>query len=40
MKKAVVEEEISCFGIGKWVRLTTYDSNNNVVNDGIALVGI
>lgn len=40
MKKAVVEEEISCFGIGKFVRLTTYDSNNNVVNDGIALVGI
>lgn len=40
MKKAVVEEEISCFGVGKFVRLTTYDQNNNVVNDGIALVGI
>lgn len=40
MRKAVVEEELSCFGIGKFVRLTTYDQNNNVVNDGIALVGI
>lgn len=40
MKKAVIEDELSCFGIGKFVRLTTYDQNNNVVNDGIALVGI
>ena len=40
MKKAVIEEEISCFGIGKFVRLTTYDQNDNVVNDGIALVSI
>lgn len=40
MKKAVVEEEISCFGIGKFVRLTIYDQNDNVTDDGIALVSI
>ena len=40
MKKAVVEDELDLFGIGKFVRLTTYDENNNVVNDGIALVGM
>ena len=40
MKKAVIEDEISCFGIGKFVRLTIYDQNDDVVNDGIALVSI
>lgn len=40
MKKSVVEEEITLFGKMKFVPVTTYDSNNQIVNDGVALVSV
>lgn len=39
-KKSVVEEEITLFNKMKFVPVTTYDNNNQVVNDGVALVSV
>ena len=40
MKKSVVEEEITLFGKMKFVPVTTRDSNNQIINDGVALVSV
>lgn len=39
MKKAVVEDTISLVNEMNIIPITIYDSNNNVINDGIAFVG-
>lgn len=39
-KKSVVEEEITLFNKMKFVPVTIRDGNNNIVNDGVALVSI
>lgn len=38
MKKSVVEEEITLCNKLRFIPITLYDSNNNITNDGIALV--
>lgn len=40
MKKCVAENEIQACGKIKFLPITTYDTNNNVINDGVAVVGI
>lgn len=40
MAKAVVEEEITLCGKLRFIEVTTYDSNDQVVNSGIALVSV
>lgn len=40
MKKCVAENEIQACGKIKFLPITTYDANNNVINDGVAVVGI
>ena len=39
-KKSVVEEEITLFNKMKFVPVTVRDGNNNIVNDGVALVSV
>ena len=39
-KKSVVEEEITLFNKMKFVPVTIHDGNNNIVNDGVALVSV
>lgn len=38
MKKSVVEEEITLCNKLRFIPITLYDNNNNITNDGIALV--
>ena len=40
MKKSVVEEEITLCNKLRFIPITLYDTNNNVVNDGIGLVSV
>ena len=40
MKKCVAENEIQACGKIKFLPITTYDTNNNIINDGVAVVGI
>ena len=40
MKKSVVEEEITLCNKTRFIPITLYDNNNNVVNDGIGLVSV
>lgn len=40
MKKSVVEEEITLCNKLRFIPITLYDQNNNVVNDGIGLVSV
>lgn len=39
-KKSVVEEEITLFNKMKFIPVTIRDSNNQIVNDGVALVSV
>lgn len=39
-KKSVVEEEITLFNKMKFIPVTIRDSNNEIVNDGVALVSV
>ena len=39
-KKSVVEEEITLFNKMKFIPVTIRDGNNNIVNDGVALVSV
>lgn len=39
-KKSVVEEEITLCNKVRFIPITIYDSNNNIVNDGIGLVNV
>lgn len=40
MKKSVVEEEITLCNKLRFIPITLYDGNNNITNDGIALVSV
>lgn len=40
MKKSVVEEEITLCNKLRFIPITIYDSNDNIVNDGIGLVSV
>lgn len=40
MKKSVVEEEITLCNKLRFIPITIYDDNNNIVNDGIGLVSV
>lgn len=40
MKKAVVNEEITLCSKMRFIPITIYDGNNNVINDGIGLVSV
>ena len=40
MKKSVVEEEITLCNKMRFIPITIYDGNNNVINDGIGLVSV
>lgn len=40
MKKSVVEEEITLCNKVRFIPITLYDNNNNIVNDGIGLVSV
>ena len=40
MKKCVAENEIQACGKIKFLPITTYDTNNNIINDGVAVVGV
>ena len=39
-KKSVIEEEITLCNKMRFIPITIYDSNNNIVNDGIGLVSV
>ena len=39
-KKSVVEEEITLCNKVRFIPITLYDSNNNIINDGIGLVSV
>ena len=38
MKKSVVEEEITLCNKMRFIPITIYDNNGNMINDGIGLV--
>ena len=38
MKKSVVEDEITLCNKIRWIPIEIYDNDNNLINDGIALV--
>ena len=40
MKKSVVEEEITLCNKMRFIPITLYDDNNNMINDGIGLVSV
>lgn len=40
MKKSVIEEEITLCGKMRFIPITLYDTDDNVVNDGIGLVSV
>lgn len=40
MKKSVVEEEITLCNKLRFIPITLYDANNNIVNDGIGVVSV
>ena len=40
MKKSVIEEEITLCNKVRFIPITLYDNNNNIVNDGIGLVSV
>ena len=40
MKKGVMEEEITLCNKLRFIPITIYDNNNNIVNDGIGLVSV
>jgi len=40
MKKSVVEEEITLCNKLRFIPITIYDNNDNIVNDGIGLVSV
>ena len=40
MKKSVIEEEITLCNKVRFIPITLYDSNNNMINDGIGLVSV
>lgn len=40
MKKSVIEEEITLCNKVRFIPITLYDGNNNIVNDGIGLVSV
>lgn len=39
-KKSVVEEEITLCNKARFIKITLYDNNNNITNDGIGLVSV
>ena len=40
MKKTVAEEEITLCNKVRFIPITVYDSNDNIINDGIGLVSV
>ena len=40
MKKSVIEEEITLCNKVRFIPITLYDGNNNIINDGIGLVSV
>ena len=40
MKKSVIEEELTLCNKVRFIPITLYDNNNNIVNDGIGLVSV
>ena len=40
MKKAIIEQEITLCDKLRFIPVELYDSNNNLVNDGVGLVSV